>query len=406
MFKHVLIIITLILSLNACVASRPDGAMASCVFPDTPSVLAPAWICDQPVKGIKVSAVGSAKKSAAGIKFMKAMASTDARVSLTQKMRKMITRMIIQHGEAMGQRDSDDVINAINASKKYITNETMHGTKIFKTRISPNGVLYVLIGLSDKDVVNIAHNAKKNNRTVFSGGMANIKFGQLIGGVNPVSMRVTEQEKKVNALRDQQAEAKRKETEKQKALDAERKKVAEQKRIATLIKSQKCKLKDSNWIYLGSACKSGYAHGQGEAIMLEKNLKYDGVFKNGMRTKGKLFVNNSLMYDGGIRNGRPSGSGICIYKEEPERCEFYNGKRVDAIYKQRIAFVDQQRILDEKLAKIERSQQAQLNNMQNQINSTRRTSPGSSTGGGKGFGDVVAEKATQAVINKLFDRLF
>ena len=125
-----------------------------------------------------------------------------------------------------------------------------------------------------------------------------------------------------------------------------------------------------------------------------------------MRTKGKLFVNNSLMYDGGIRNGRPSGSGICIYKEEPERCEFYNGKRVDAIYKQRIAFVDQQRILDEKLAKIERSQQAQLNNMQNQINSTRRTSPGSSTGGGKGFGDVVAEKATQAVINKLFDRLF
>ena len=69
----------LMLLLTAC-GGGVKQAVHSCVFPDAPTTEAPGWICDEPVDGITVSAVGTAAKSAAGHSFMKNMAATDARV--------------------------------------------------------------------------------------------------------------------------------------------------------------------------------------------------------------------------------------------------------------------------------------------------------------------------------------
>ena len=137
--------------------------VADCVFPDAPDTPAPGWICDQPVDGIDVSAVGSAQKSAAGQSFMKQMAATDARVQLAQRMKLQLRNMIKQYVETTGAADSETVDKTLTSVTKQITDETLVGSKIFKTRSSPNGQLYVLLGMDAASVEQAAENALKTS---------------------------------------------------------------------------------------------------------------------------------------------------------------------------------------------------------------------------------------------------
>lgn len=137
--------------------------VADCVFPDSPGTAAPGWICDAPVEGVEVSAVGSADKSRAGHDFMKQMAATSARVQLAQRMKVTVRNMIKQYVETTGAADDETVDKAMTSVTKQITNETLVGTRIYKTRTSPKGTLYVLLGMDDKSVSQAAENAIKTS---------------------------------------------------------------------------------------------------------------------------------------------------------------------------------------------------------------------------------------------------
>ena len=137
--------------------------VADCVFPDAPGTAAPGWVCDEPVEGVEVSAVGSAQKSGAGHSFMKQMAATDARVQLAQRMKVQVRNMIKQYVETTGAADQETVDKAMTSVTKQITNETLVGTKIFKTRTSPTGTLYVLLGMDPNGVEAAAENAIKTS---------------------------------------------------------------------------------------------------------------------------------------------------------------------------------------------------------------------------------------------------
>ena len=137
--------------------------VADCVFPDAPGTAAPGWVCDEPVEGVEVSAVGSAQKSGAGHSFMKQMAATDARVQLAQRMKVQVRNMIKQYVETTGAADAETVDRAMTSVTKQITNETLVGTKIFKTRTSPTGTLYVLLGMDPAGVEQAAENAIKTS---------------------------------------------------------------------------------------------------------------------------------------------------------------------------------------------------------------------------------------------------
>lgn len=73
---------------------------------------------------------------------------------------------------------------------------------------------------------------------------------------------------------------------------------------------------------------------------LDSNLKVRGnmVALNGGLgfTQGKVTVDDVLAYDGEMSGFAPSGNGICIVAGSPERCEFLNGERIDALYKTRL----------------------------------------------------------------------
>ena len=154
------------LAVSAALVGCGDKAkedVADCVFPDDTGTAAPGWICDEPVEGVEVSAVGSAQKSAAGHSFMKQMAATDARVQLAQRMKVKVQNMIKQYVETTGAADQETVDRAMTSVTKQITNETLVGTKIFKSRNSPNGTLYVLLGMDPASVETMAENAIKTS---------------------------------------------------------------------------------------------------------------------------------------------------------------------------------------------------------------------------------------------------
>jgi len=118
-----------------------------CVFPDSPKDAAPLWICDAPVEGVAVSAVGVANKSAAGVSFMKDQAAADARVKLAQQMKVHVNNMIKQYVETTGAGSSETVDKVNTSVSKLITSETITGSRIFRSTVSPKGDMYVLVGL-------------------------------------------------------------------------------------------------------------------------------------------------------------------------------------------------------------------------------------------------------------------
>ncbi len=156
--------VAMALLLTACGGSNEvKQAAPDCVFPDAPSTAAPGWICDEPVEGVAVSAVGVAEKSAAGHSFMKNMAATDARVQLAQAMKVHVQNMVKQYAETTGAADSETVDKVNTSVTKQITDETLVGTKIFKTRTSPNGALYVLLGMDGSIAAAATENALKTS---------------------------------------------------------------------------------------------------------------------------------------------------------------------------------------------------------------------------------------------------
>lgn len=156
-------VLAMSLFLTACGSDEVKEDVADCVFPDAPSAAAPGWICDEPVDGVEVSAVGVAEKSAAGHSFMKNMAATDARVQLAQSMKVHVQNMVKQYAETTGAADSETVDKVNTSVTKQITDETLVGTKIFKTRTSPNGALYVLLGMDASVAATATENALKTS---------------------------------------------------------------------------------------------------------------------------------------------------------------------------------------------------------------------------------------------------
>lgn len=142
--KIAIVIPTLMILLGLNLPAMAD----ECVFPNS-NKSAPLWVCDAPVEGVTVGAVGSMRKSGAGISFMKQMAITDARVQLAQQVRVQVANTVKQYVESTGAASSETVDRVNTSGTKQITNETLQGIKTFKSIVAPDGTMYVLVGLDE-----------------------------------------------------------------------------------------------------------------------------------------------------------------------------------------------------------------------------------------------------------------
>jgi hypothetical protein len=151
------------LGVAAC-SSTPEkvAPVAECVFPGSDKA-APLWVCDAPVEGMAVGAVGSAPRSDAGIAFMKQMAATEARVQLAQNMKVQVQNMIKQYAETTGA-GSKETVDRVNTSvTKQITDQTLQGTKIMRSIQAPDGTMYVLVGLDETAAQKLTETAVKTS---------------------------------------------------------------------------------------------------------------------------------------------------------------------------------------------------------------------------------------------------
>lgn len=152
-----------VMGVAAC--AKPKPKVAECTFPGS-TVEAPGWVCDQPVPGVAVGAVGSTQKSAAGMSFMREMAGTSARAELARQMKVQVQGMIKQYAETTGAGDAETVDRVNTSVTKQITNESLAGTKIMRSIQAPDGTLYVLVGLDESTrqaLVKAAVNTSLNN---------------------------------------------------------------------------------------------------------------------------------------------------------------------------------------------------------------------------------------------------
>ncbi|MFP5441567.1 MAG: LPP20 family lipoprotein [Gammaproteobacteria bacterium] len=137
--------------------------VAECTYPGTTNAAAPLWVCDAPVEGYDVTAVGAKEKTAAGVQFQKDQAAASARVALANRMKVQVQNMIKQYAETTGTGDSETVDQVATSVSKLITNETLVGSKIIRSATAPNGTAYVLVALAPAEVQQIAEQSVKTS---------------------------------------------------------------------------------------------------------------------------------------------------------------------------------------------------------------------------------------------------
>ncbi len=133
-----------------------------CVFPNT-NQPAPGWICDEPVPGVEVSAVGIAEPSQAGISYMKDMAAADGRGRLAEQMKTQVSKMVKKYLGTTGVGKTETVDAAASSTIRTVSSESLVGSKIYKTRTGPNGKLYVLVGLDSSNMAKNVQDAVKTS---------------------------------------------------------------------------------------------------------------------------------------------------------------------------------------------------------------------------------------------------
>jgi hypothetical protein len=165
MSKITNMLLTSVIALGVAACSSAPAKVekvAECVFPGSDKE-APLWVCDAPVEGMTVGAVGSAAKSDAGVAFMKQMAATEARVQLAQNMKVQVQNMIKQYAETTGAASAETVDRVNTSVTKQITDQTLQGTKIFRSIVGPDGTMYVLVGLDEAGAQKLTETAVKTS---------------------------------------------------------------------------------------------------------------------------------------------------------------------------------------------------------------------------------------------------
>ena len=147
-----LLILAPLVLLAAC-SSSPErsgsSALADCVYPDGSDKAAPGWICDEPIAGVSVSAVGIAGPTKAGPSFQKDTATADARGKLVEQFQVQVDKMVKSYLGTTGIGDSETVDSVSQSVLKTVSSDTLYGSKVFKSRVGPDGSMYVLVGLDE-----------------------------------------------------------------------------------------------------------------------------------------------------------------------------------------------------------------------------------------------------------------
>ena len=138
-----------LVGLTGCGNTQPN--FEQCMMDGTQ---APQWVCDggATMEG-GLFAVGSAEKNPLGISFQKTEATAAARDALARQLSVKVKNMFKQFQATTGIGDAQTAEKATQNVSKQIAAQTLAGSKVLKTWISPKGTMFVLVGMPDPNAV-------------------------------------------------------------------------------------------------------------------------------------------------------------------------------------------------------------------------------------------------------------
>src|SRR5207248_2971979 len=109
---------------------------------------APPWVCETPVEGLALSAVGSASPSAAGTDFQRSEAEASARERLARMLSTRVEADFNRYVGTTGGETAETVDRVSKDVTRQLTETTLQGSKTSRVQRNPStGKLYVLVGM-------------------------------------------------------------------------------------------------------------------------------------------------------------------------------------------------------------------------------------------------------------------
>ena len=183
-YKSLLLAAAPVVLLAACASGpQPAAVVANCTFPDAPDIAVPDWVCGMPVAGIAISAVGIAQPTSAGVSHQTNIAEADGRAKLGKEFESQVQNMTKTYIGTTGIGDSETVDKVTQDVTKTVSNQTLYGSKKYNTRVSPNGVMYVLMGMSEtntrKAVAEVVADSMDNDQALWQEFKAQQGFDEM-----------------------------------------------------------------------------------------------------------------------------------------------------------------------------------------------------------------------------------
>lgn len=151
--KSIVVLLAVNLLVASCATNAKDNIsvvaspVPDCVFPNTEKP-APDWICDVPLPGLAMQAVGVAEKSKAGMSYMRDLAKLNAQGDMVEQYRVNVDKRVKAYLGSTGIGNEETIDKAASSTKKSISSGSLRGAKVYRSRVGPDGRLYMLIGLS------------------------------------------------------------------------------------------------------------------------------------------------------------------------------------------------------------------------------------------------------------------
>jgi len=157
--KLALSALSVLLLLSGCSSKKPEPTF-TCQIDGTQ---APDWVCNG-AANMKdgIYAVGSAPKSPLGFSFQREEAMAVARDEIARKLNLKVKNLLKRYYSSTGTVDNQTAERVVTSVSKQLTKQTLKGSKLVKTWISPKGTMFVLMGMNNEDVKNSLKNAVRS----------------------------------------------------------------------------------------------------------------------------------------------------------------------------------------------------------------------------------------------------
>jgi len=115
------------------------------------NTLAPKWTCVPMIEG-GYAGVGIAKKSAAGMGFMRKVALANGRSDLAQQIQSQVKDKVETFTRATGVGSAETVEQVNMAVSKQVAKVDLRGSKAVDSWTAPSGALYLLVTVPDETI--------------------------------------------------------------------------------------------------------------------------------------------------------------------------------------------------------------------------------------------------------------